>query len=714
MSEKLIDYVDMTFGTGDKSLLTIGPMRPHASVAPGPDTFPRSYSTGYLPNEKTRGFSQIHANCGEPKYGNFLISPQIGLATALDSHDSEKENENPTAAEYSVSLVRYGIDVSFSPTEHSVFYKIKYPSSDEASLVIDIANYFQLHSYNTPRDIKIGISEDSEGNTVIFGKGDYDVPTYSLHFYAVISKSPKVIGTYKGAELQKGCDLLEISEASEEMVANGFGAYLTFDTCADEEIYLKIGVSFLSIEKAREYLYTEIPDWNYDKVKRKTEDLWEKELGKIRIDDSTSSEKKRMHYTCLYNCHKMPRDRTGEFEKFGNSDMIDDHIATWDTYRTLYPLYTITNPDFVAKTVNSYATRLKVDGCVRDLFNGGNERMRNQGGDNVDNIIGDAYQKGIEGIDWKGVYELIKENAEYWRDDQNVWRPVRSADSTYRSLGYIPGDGNKNIMCCSKTIEYAYNDYLAAQIALGLGDTQNYKKWLKRSENWKNLWNDKLESDGFCGYIWPKAEDGEWIERNEFIPSASYKCRSWKPYFYEGTSYEYSFLIPHAIDELIEKMGGEKLFIERIRYGIEKKYINIDNQPGMLQAYLPNHTSEPWHTSDFVEMQLADFKEDGTPGNDDSGCFCSWYIFANIGFYPNAGQDFYYFTSPKYKSTVIELQNGKKLVIKAENFSKENKYIQTVTLNGKKLNNTTIKHKDIINGGELIFTMGSSKVNYSK
>ena len=147
MSEKLIDYVDMTFGTGDKSLLTIGPMRPHASVAPGPDTFPRSYSTGYSPKGKIRGFSQIHANCGEPKYGNFLISPQIGLATALDSHDSEKENENPTAAEYGVTLARYGIDVCLTPTEHSVFYKFKYPTSNEASLVIDMAHFYQLHSY---------------------------------------------------------------------------------------------------------------------------------------------------------------------------------------------------------------------------------------------------------------------------------------------------------------------------------------------------------------------------------------------------------------------------------------------------------------------------------------------------------------------------------------------------------------------------------------
>ncbi len=712
--KNLVDYVEMTFGTGNDSLCTIGPTRPNASVCPGPDTYPASYSTGYKPDSPIRGFSQIHGNCGEPKYGNFLISPQIGLNTALDSHDSEKENENPTATEYNVTLTKYSIDVSFAPTEHSVFYKFKYPASNQASLVIDMAHYLHLHSY-TPKDVMIEVSEDEGGNTVIFGSGSYDSPTYSLHFYAVINKSPKEIGTYEGVDLYRNVGTLEIAEVSEELAASGCGAYMTFDTVEGEEIYLKMGVSFHSIEKAKEYLEDEIPMWDYSSIIAESTEIWEKELGKIAISGENLTEyQKKMFYTCLYNCHKMPRDRTGDIAKFGDMDMIDDHIATWDTFRSLYPLYMITNPDFVTKTVNSYIARLEINGSVRDLSNGGNERKRNQGGDNVDNIIVEAYLKGIEGIDLNAAYEVIKENAEYWRDDQNTWSPVRSLDSTYRTLGYIPGDGDKKIMCCSKTLEYAYNDYLAAQMALGLGDTENYEKWLARSENWKNIWNSELEASGYKGYIWPRAEDGSWIEPNDSLKSPTMLIGSWKPYFYEGTSYEYSFFVPHDVETLIEYMGGEELFAERLAYGIDNGWVRIGNQPGFLCAYLFNHTSMPYRTSEYVAKLLKKYSLSGTPGCEDSGALCSWYIFSTVGFFPNAGQDFYYLTSPAYEKTVFNLDNGNTFTVIAENLSDSNKYIQSVTLNGEEYKSTTIKHSDIISGGELVFTMGNAKVNYAE
>lgn len=713
-AKNLIEYVNMKFGTGNDSLCTIGPTRPNASVCPGPDTYPASYSTGYKPDSPIRGFSQIHGNCGEPKYGNFLISPQVGLNTALDSHDSGKKNENPTAVEYNVTLTKYDIDVSFTPTEHSVLYKFQYPESDKASIVIDMAHYLHLHSY-TPKDVLIEISEDGEGNTVISGMGAYDSPTYYIHFYAVVNKAPTTIGTYEGADRYNDVGILEIENVSEELAAMGCGAYLTFDTHEDEEIYLKMGVSFHSIEKAKEYLDSEIPAWDYDSLISESTEIWEKELGKIAISgENMTPHQKEMFYTCLYNCHKMPRDRSGDIAKFGDADIIDDHIATWDTFRSLYPLYMITNPDFVAKTVNSYAARLEVNGSVRDLFNGGNERKRNQGGDNVDNIIVEAFLKGIEGINWEAAYEVIKENAEYWRDDQNTWSPVRSLDSTYRTLGYIPGDGDKNIMCCSKTLEYAYNDYLASQMALAMGDTENYEKWLARSENWKNLWYSELEAAGYTGYIWPRGEDGSWIEPNDNLKSPTMLIGSWKPYFYEGTAYEYSFFVPHDVQTLIEYMGGEKLFAERLAYGIDNGWIRIGNQPGFLAAYLFNHTSMPYKTSEYVEKLLKKYSIAGTPGCEDSGALCSWYVFSTVGFFPNAGQDFYYLTSPKYEKTVFNLDNGKTFTVIAENLSESNKYIQSVTLNGEEYKYTTIKHSDIIGGGELVFTMGSQKINYAE
>ncbi len=712
--EKLTKYVDMTFGTGDNSLCTIGPARPHSSVNPGPDTYPQSYSTGYLPTKPIRGFSHIHVNAGEAKYGNFLFSPQIGLSTAIDSHDSEKDNENPTASEYSVTLSRYNIDCSFTPTEHSVFYKFIYPKSNEASLVIDVTHFCHINMKHIS-DVSIGFDKDENGNTVIWGSGLFDGMKYCLNFYATVNKAPSETGTFVGSDVFKNTDKLAFSDVSEEIKTSGAGAYLKFNTEEKEEILVKIALSFHSVEKAKEWLTKEIPLWDYDVIKKETVDIWEKTLGKIKISENATDEQKRMFYTCLYISHRMPRDRTGDFKEYGDSIMIDDHIAIWDTFRCLYPLYTIIEPDFVSKTINSFITRFKTNGYIRDVFNGGKERRRNQGGDNVDNIIAEAFFKKIPDVDWQEAYKIIKENAENWRDDQNSWVPMPSLPSTYRENGFIPADDEtKNVMCCSKQLEYCYNDYLAAMMAKELGYTDDYKKYLKRSESWKNIWNPDIECAGYKGYIWPKKANGEWVEPNEYIESPIYFCLSWAPYFYEGRAFEYSFMIPHDVEGVIERMGGDELFCQRLHLGIDENYINAGNQPGMLQPYLPNHTKMPWNTTELVEKQLAKYKHDGTPGCEDSGCFASYYVFSNIGIFPNAGQDYYYLTSPKFDSTELSLEDGKKFVIRAENLSNKNKYIQSVYLNGIPHKSTTIKHSDIICGGELVFIMGSTPTNYSE
>ena len=724
--KNLTKYVDMTFGTKGEGIccMTVGPTRPNASVLPGPDTWPRNYSTGYLCDAPIRGFSQTHISAGAQKYGNFLVSPQIGLSTAQDSHDSEKSNEKATASEYSVTLKRYGIDCALTPTEHSVIYKFKYPKSENAGLVLDAA-YSICRHFNNVSELVVTVEQDENGNTVIYGSGEFDSYTefapYYQYFYAVVSKKPKRFGTFIGSEIYENKTKLgpiDISHYSDvkEPFTKGIGAFLQFETEKDEEVFFKIGISFKSVQKAKEWLETEITEWDYDAIKQETENIWEAELGKIEISgENVTEEQKRIFYSMLNGCHRNPRDRTGDIAKFGEADYVDDHLTVWDTARSLYPLYTITNQDFVRKTVNSFITRLAVNGCVRDHSHAGFERRLGQGGDYVDNVIVEAYLKNIEGVDWEEAYKVVKDNAENWRNDQPCWRPDGGLPSTYREMGYIPGDTEKRQMCCSRTLEYSYNDYLAAQMAKGLGYKEDYEKYIKRSENWKKIWNPDVESDGFKGYIWPKGINGDWIEKNEFLPNAAFRCASWKPYFYEGSCFEYSFYVPHDIEGLIEKMGGEKLFLERLHYGIEKRtVISIDNQPGMHQAFLPNHTSEPWHTTELVETQLKEFNPDGTPGNDDSGCFCAWYIFATIGIYPAAGQDFYYLTSPKYDKTVFSLDSGKKFVIKAKNLSSQNKYIKEVYLNGTRLKATTITHTDIIKGGELLFIMGSEPVNYAE
>ncbi len=712
--EDLTPYINMRIGSvSGASNTVIGPQRPNASVNPSPDTNPQNSCTGYNASGKIRGFSQIHVSgTGVGKYGQFLVSPQVGLSTRLDGHDSAKENENPTCSEYSVTLTDYDIDCSFTPAEHSTIYKFAYPKSDDANLVIDLAHNI---ANGNAKDVKVDISTDDEGNTVISGSGYYAGgwgPEHNLYFYAVVNKTPKVTGTYDSSGQKLGVNTLGPVDIIDRLA--GLGAYLTFDTQADEEILLKMGVSFKSVDQAKTWLDSEIPQWDYDAVKAETEGQWNEELNKIVIDGDISEEEKQIFYTSIYHAHLMPRDRTGDIAKYGDADMIDDHFAQWDTWRTLYPLYTITNPDLVAKTINSYITRQKVNGYVRDSIVAGNDMMAQQGGDDVDNVIVEAYLKGIKGVDWEEAYEVIKKNATDYRLDWQNWQ-AQAGDSNYKSLGWIPGDDSRTrVMCCSFQLEYAYNDYLAAQMAKGLGDTENYEKWLERSNSWTNIWNEDIVNNGYTGFIWPKAADGSWVYDDELIPDPTKRHGSWVEFFYEASSWDYSFFVPHDIPQLIEKMGGEDTFCDRLKLGLDRNWVNIGNEPAFLSAYLFNYTNKPYLTTDYVGKLRNKFSINGKPGNDDSGAMSSWYIFSSIGFFPNAGQNLYYFTSPHYEKTTITMDNGNQFIIRANNLSEENKYIQSITLNGKPYKSTMFKHEDIVNGGELVFEMGNTPVDYTK
>lgn len=744
--KKLIEYVNMRYGTNsDETCAFIGPCRPNSSIAPGPDSFPRSYSTGYLCDKPLRGFSQLHMQAGGPRFLNFLLSPQVGLSTELGSHDSEKGNEIPTVAEYSVTLKKYGINVSFAPTEHSVMYRLKYPETSEASIVLDM-----LNAYGKPDDITISIGEDERGNMTLFG-GLYNGqnPRHHIYFYAVLGKKPSRFGTYVADRIYEGRKTHHIETLSTvAMQAKGMGAYAMFDTKAGETVNFKLAISFKSSEQAKAWLESEIPAWDYDGIKARTEELWEEKLSKIKISENTPEVTKMMFYTMLHDCYVNPRDRKGDFKQYDDSvDMIDDHLCTWDTFRTLYPLYTILEPEFVAKTVRSYVTRLDTNECVRDMLLGGVERDRNQGGDNVDVIIAEAFAKKIDGVDWQEAYRVLRDNAESWRDDQCNWGfPVKNVPSTYRDLGYLPADAHYYpdikdgrlctetwVMGCTKALEYAYNDYCCASVAKGLSEDESipaekraeyaadYEKYIKRSENWKKLWNKDAEGGGYRGFIWPRYGDGRWVEGGkgfknpygQLFEDATSWNGSWNGYFYEGRAYEYSFFVPHDIETLKEYMGGDDEFCDRIEKGLENHWIWPGNQPGLHQAFLPSLTKTPWRTTECVDIHIKRYTEIGMPFCDDSGCMCAWWLFAMLGFYPNAGQEYYMITSPRLESAVIDLGAGK-FSIKAENFGGDNRYIQSITLNGTPYKSTVLHHSDIVQGGELVFVMGKDKVNYAE
>ncbi len=742
----LTQYINMNIGVHGESNTIIGPQRPNASVNPAPD-MDGAGLTGYSDGD-IQGFSQIHVSgTGVGKYGQFLVSPQTGLTTQLSgssNHNSQWDSEEATCSEYKVRLSRYDIDCAFTPAEHSTIYKFTYPEtagsgdSPGASLVVDLAHNLANGVKATNVNVSVQVVN---GQTVFTGSGYYDGGKgwsfsdggwgagHELYFYAVVDKPADTYGVFDADGVHGGQTQLSNSEVKD--FVNSLGAYMTFDTHQDETVMMKIGVSFKSVAQAREWLNQEIPQWDYDAVKAETERQWNEELNKIVIDGDISQTDKEMFYTAIYHAHLMPRDRTGDYSQYDDdADMIDDHFAVWDTWRTLYPLYSITNPDLIEKTVNSFIERKEKDGAVRDSFVGGHNMIAQQGGDNIDNILAEAILKGIvTGETAEKAYAVLKDDADHYRLNWQGWNEIRpdangtAEESYYRALGYIPGDigngyqdtspENVHVSTCSYTLEYAYNDYCTAMAAQLLGKTADYQTYLARSQNWQNLWNPNILYNGYSGFIWPKAQDGTFLS-DSVMNSPGAGQSSWSPYFYEASSYDYSFFVPQDVETLMEKMGGEDTFCQRLQDGIDWGCINIGNEPAFLTPYLYAYTSKPYLTTDVVTKLLTRFNTNGVPGNDDSGAMSSWYIFSTIGIFPNAGQNLYFFTSPRYPKTTITLADGTTLTLIANHLSETNCYIQSITINGEPYKSTMFPHDVITNGGEIVFEMGSTPVNYAE
>jgi len=699
--KQLVDYIDPFIGVLDpESACVIGPQLPSASINPSPQT-PKGNDDGYHPNEPIRGFCQLSVSgTGWGKYGQIFFSPQIGLAIGETEHDSPKENEVAKAYEYSVKLKRYGIKTDLTPSVHSAIYRFTFPESKNAHVVFDL-------SHHLAGDIKpelqgkvhAGNLAFTAGNTnEIKGMGTYSGGfgggTYNVYYCIRFSKSPQSSGTWLNSVINAGATSEKLLKEDDRV-----GAYLQYHTKANEEIYMKVAVSFKSVEQATAWLDAEIPGFDYNGVKETAKQTWNKVLNKIVVEGGSEKDN-RIFYTAFYHANLMPRNRTNDSRHFDEGVAVwDDHFAIWDTWRTLYPLQVLINPDMVSSTINSFIARLQKNNMVKDAYVAGNEMMSEQGGNNIDNVIADAYVKGIKGVNWNEAYKVVKFNADNERQGSYAWNKA-DATNTYKEMGWIPVGRMSNSM----TLEYAYNDFCAAQMAKKLGTKADFKKYTERSGKWTALWNPLAESDGFKGFIESKKLDGTFVA----LDLKKYPG-SWKDHFYEGSSWTYSWFAPHQFNKLIELCGGKEMFVKKLQHGFENNLIDYGNEPAFLAAHAFHYANRSNLASLYTRKLMAKrFNEKGYSGNDDSGAMSSWFMFSSMGFFPNAGQDIYYLVGSSFKKVTLTMGNGKTINISAPNTSPENIYIKSVTINGKKWNKPWIQHKDIQDGATIVFDMSNT------
>jgi predicted alpha-1,2-mannosidase len=699
--------VDPLLGAAGGGNVVPGPAVPFGMIKPGPDMFRgegRDANSGWDVAAPIRGFSQTHVSGtgGGARYGNILLMPTTGAVRPSD-HDSLRKDERASAGLYEVTLARYRIAAGLSAARHSAIYRIRYPAGAAGNLLVDVSHLLISGERQgeeqilTASEVRILSPTAIAGSTSVKGGWNKQPVPYTVYFYAVTDTPAATFGTWSGGRLTPGAKRASGGRSAET------GAWLTFAGRAGRTVQIKIGISFISIDRARRNLVAEIPGFDFDSVHAAAVEAWNHALGAVNIEGATP-EQTQTFYTALYHAMLMPTDCTGENPLWSSAEpYYDDYYAIWDTFRTSGPLLTLLAPQRETDIVRALVDLYRHEGWLPDARSG-NYNGRTQGGSNAEFLLTDAFVKGLKGIDWKTALAAELHDASVQPADP--LKEGRGGLSDWLRYGYVSVEGQGRP--ASLSMEYAADDFEVALLARGLGDTAHSRRYLASSGNWRKLWDASFSAGGFTGFIRPRHRDGSWLE-----PFTAMDFDSWTGNtFYEGNSWTYSFFAPQDVAGLISKMGGPETFVRRLDafFNVPGRY-DVGNEPGFLSPYLYIWAGRPDKTDERVRaIVAASFHAGlaGLPGNDDSGAMSSWFAFGQMGIFPNAGQDVYLIGSPAFARTILHLAGGRDFIIEAKGVSAQRLYVVGATLNGRPLDRAWLHHREIAAGGRLVLTMAAA------
>jgi len=682
----------------------VGAAVPFGMVKLGPDmeSFDsRPSSFGYLSGGRILGFSHLHLSGASGKYGNILVAPVTGPLDLADIKSPRIEEVNHPGY-YAATLTRYKIRAELTATRRVGFHRYTFPAAQQSHLTVNIAHCLNKGSDSESQRFlggQVRLLSDHEAEGVGRYAGGWNKGgEYRVYFYIVLDTPSTSAQTWSGNTLS-----LDKEVAINE--DRPFGATFNFRTHAGQVVQAKIGISLASPEQARQNVQSEIPSWNFDAIHKTSVEEWNQALSKIRLRGETDS-KRIQFYTAMYHTMLMPSDRTGENPGWQSTEpYYDDYYTIWDTYRSSSPLLTLIAPDRQRDLIRSLIDIYRHEGYMPD-GRSGNVTGRTQGGSNADIVIADAYVKGLTGIDYPTALEAMLKDASVPPADPQ--KEGRGGILDYNARGYLTLADERS---GSRTVEYAYDDFAIAEVACGLNRPAEAKLFATRAHNWEHLWDKDLTVEGFKGFLRPRNPDGTWAEPIFVVRG------EWPDFFYEGDLWTYSLFAPQDVRRLIALAGGNQMFVNRLDSIFYREHFDVTNEPGFLIPVLYNWAGRPDHTAEVINELLEKAFTDqrsGIPGNDDSGAMSSWFIFQSLGFYPNAGQDFYLIGTPSFLEADIMLASGKTLRILARNMDSEhiNRFIQSATLNGAPLETSWFRHRQIADGGTLVFTMGSAPSNW--
>lgn len=656
-------------------------------------------------------------------YGYVSVMPQVGELKLLPEERAAKFSHDQEVSKpyYYAVVLNPGeeqIKSEIAAASRCGMFRFTFPQSKDSHIIIQGINLKtkpeidvdKNHQAKNPLQGYVKI--DKEKGLITGYNPDRmsshlgpDLLNFKGYFVIQFDKLFDDFGTWDGN------DVAEIKSINKEGYGTRMGAYISFETKEDEVVNVKVATSFISLEQAFQNLSIEIPDWNFDKLTQKTRDVWQENLSRIKVSGCTEDQKS-IFYTAMFHTMLFPR----EFSEYGRYySAFDDQIhegvsyndfSLWDTFRALHPLLQLIQPERVSPMVQSLLQMYQEGGWLPKWPNPTYSNIMI--GTHADAVIADAYVNGFREYDINLAYEALLKDAtvppmgdelKKW-GDRDLWTSyeARSGLTYYHSLGYIPVD--KTSESVSRTIEFGVDDYCVAQIAKATGRTENYAKLMNYSNNYKNLYNPET------GFFSPRLYNGAW-----YADSTAG--------FTEGSKWTYLFGAMHDPKGMIELMGGQKSFAKKLTENFEGNHYRHDNEPGHHYAYLFNYCGEPWKTQQLIRKHTSveNFRNQpiGINGNDDCGQMSAWYIFGVMGFYPVVpASGVYSIGAPQFPKIVLRHKiNGKpgKLEIIAGNLSEENKYVQSVTLDGKSISTPFISYQDLISGCKLVFEMGP-KPNY--
>lgn len=724
--EDVNQFVDPFIGTQGGGNTFPGVSYPFGMVKLGPDCGQLNSNSGYTADGLIRGFSHVHVSGtgGGPKYGNILMYPFSGDLNVSD-YGSARGKEIAKPGYYSVELTGGDIFAELSCTQKTGLHRYTFRKGGQSGILLDAGSFLGKESCCFEAQELVGseieILSDREicGYSRVRGGWNTGGP-YTVYFYAIFDTPSNSFGTWKSGKVHN-------TNKSEFDSGEATGAWFGYDCKPGQSVGVKVGISFISVGKAKTNCIMEAFNLNFEQAMSRARNEWTNYLSRIRVDSPSKIEKTKF-YTALYHTMMQPVNRTGENPLWTNKEQYyDDFYCIWDTYRTSHPLFILFAPEIQSDITRSLIDMYELEGYTPDARSG-NFNGRTQGGSNSDMLIAEAILKELPGIDKEKAYQSMIKNAEVppGGDERMVGR---GGLKDYNSIGYVSTDFER---AGSRTVEYAANDWAIALVAKKMGKEADYKKYAKRAGNWENLWKP-VENNGATGFIMPRKANGDWDEafRNKLWswytetppreiglipynqipekyldkePFTPLSGGSWMDFFYESQSWEYSFYVPQDMKRLIEKCGGTDAFVARLDIFFDKNFFQMSNEPGFLTPCLYNYAGRPDKTAETVTRLLKtqySEKPAGLPGNDDSGAMSSWYAFQMMGFFPVAGQDIYLIGTPKFSRSSISLGNGKTLVIIAENFSEKNIYIKAVNINSKSLDQNWFRHTDIKDGGTI-------------